>query len=107
MLVQLLALSSTLTTRKFGVSYIRFRKHYLHIPYLVLAVLEFGLLFCVFFLLQTLVSIADVGYTHVQSSLVSAFWFALVLSCGTLAMGGYLVMVYESLSLLFFRTLVA
>ncbi|WP_349343049.1 TIGR03013 family XrtA/PEP-CTERM system glycosyltransferase [Marinobacter sp. MMG032] len=39
--------------------------------------------------------------------LVSALLFAVILSSGTLAMGGYIAMVRESLSSLFFRTLVA
>lgn len=88
-------------------SYIRFRKHYLHIPYLVLAALEFGLLAAVFLSTTALLELAGVQYAPPDTDLASALLFALVLSCGTLAMGGYLTMVYESLSALFFRTLVA
>ncbi|GGE61449.1 glycosyl transferase [Streptosporangium jomthongense] len=88
-------------------SYIRFRKHYLHIPYLVLAALEFLALYAIFSLLSPLLSIAGVGYPSVDTNAMSANLFALILSCGTLAMGGYLAMVHESVSALFFRTLVA
>ncbi|MGO1658951.1 MAG: TIGR03013 family XrtA/PEP-CTERM system glycosyltransferase [Marinobacter sp.] len=88
-------------------SYIRFRKHYLHIPYLVLAALEFFALYAIFISLALLLSVAGVGYSSVETNILSASLFALVLSFGTLAMGGYLAMVQESLSALFFRTLVA
>ena len=88
-------------------SYIRFRKHYIHIPYLVLAALEFVVLYAIFSLLSPLLSLAGVGYPSVDTNALSASLFALILSCGTLAMGGYLAMVHESVSALFFRTLVA
>ncbi len=88
-------------------SYIRFRKHYLHIPYLVLAALEFVVLYVTFSFLAQLLSLAGVGYPSVDTNVLSASLFALILSCGTLAMGGYIAMVHESVSALFFRTLVA
>ena len=88
-------------------SYIRFRKHYIHIPYLVLAALEFLVLYAIFSSLSPLLSLAGVGYPSVDTNALSASLFALILSCGTLAMGGYLAMVHESVSALFFRTLVA
>lgn len=88
-------------------SYIRFRKHYLHIPYLVLAVLEFGVLFAIFSLLSLFFTLAGVDHAATNADIVSAFLFALILSFGTLAMGGYLAMVHEDLSSLLFRTLVA
>ncbi|MGO1501941.1 MAG: TIGR03013 family XrtA/PEP-CTERM system glycosyltransferase [Marinobacter sp.] len=88
-------------------SYIRFRKHYLHIPYLVLAALEFIVLYAVFSFLGSLLSLAGVGYPSVDTNVLSASLFALILSCGTLAMGGYLAMVHEGALQLFFRTLVA
>lgn len=88
-------------------SYIRFRKHYLHIPYLVLAALELVVLYVIFTFLALLLSLAGVGYPSVETDILSASLFALVLSCGTLAMGGYLAMVHENISALFFRTLIA
>nr|WP_227549559.1 TIGR03013 family XrtA/PEP-CTERM system glycosyltransferase [Marinobacter salsuginis] len=95
------------TTRKFSVSYIRFRKHYLHLPYLVLGVLEFTVLFAVFSLFTLFLTFLGVDHAPMSSDIVSGILFALILSCGTLAMGGYLAMVHESLTSLFFRTLVA
>lgn len=88
-------------------SYIRIRKHYLHTPYLVLGVLEFGVLFATLFLLQygqkwLLDSSASFSVTPLQ-----ALVFALILSLGTLAMGVYLAMVREGFASMFFRTLVA
>lgn len=88
-------------------SYIRFRKHYIHIPHLILGILEFVVLFAVFSLLTLILSLVGVNHAPFHTDILSAFLFALVLSCGTLAMGGYLVMVQESISSLFFRTLVA
>jgi len=89
------------------VSYIRFRKHYLHIPYLVLGALEFGVLFAIFSLLPLFLALVGFNVAPTPTDPGSATLFALVLSCGTLAMGGYLAMVRESLPSLFFRTLVA
>ncbi|NVD36678.1 TIGR03013 family XrtA/PEP-CTERM system glycosyltransferase [Marinobacter lutaoensis] len=88
-------------------SYIRFRKHYLHIPYLVLALLEFGVLFGTFSFLAVFLTFGAAGQGGPGNELGAAFLFAFILSCGTLAMGGYLAMVQESLSALFYRTLVA
>ncbi|EMP55594.1 undecaprenyl-phosphate galactosephosphotransferase [Marinobacter santoriniensis NKSG1] len=91
----------------FSVSYIRFRKHYLHIPYLVLAGLEFGVLFGIFSLLTVFLAMVGIDHAPMHTDMVAAFLFAITLSCGTLAMGGYLAMAKETLSLLLFRTLIA
>lgn len=89
-------------------SYIRIRKNYLHIPYLVLAVLEFAVLFATFFFLTVFVFIGGTSVTAAApDGFVPALLFALTLSGGTLAMGGYLAMAQEGLSSLFYRTLVA
>ncbi|MAI32894.1 MAG: UDP-phosphate galactose phosphotransferase [Rhodopirellula sp.] len=73
----------------------------------MLGILEFMVLFAVFSLLTLILALVGVDHAPVHTDILSAFLFALVLSCGTLAMGGYLVMVQESISSLFFRTLVA
>jgi sugar transferase (PEP-CTERM system associated) len=88
-------------------SYIRFRKHYLHIPYLVLGLLEFGLLFGIFSFLNALLGLLGADYGFSDTGAFAAFLFALILSCGTLAMGGYEAMARESVSSLLFRTLTA
>ncbi len=87
-------------------SYIRFRKHYLHIPYLVLAVVEFVALYATLSLLAVVLDRAGI-YPPVYGGSAAALVFALVLSCGTLAMGGYIAMVHENFLSLLFRTLVA
>lgn len=90
----------------FGVSYIRIRKHYLHLPYLVLGALEFAVLFGTFYLLGFVLD--QLGITaNLRTSVAAAFLFALVMSCGTLAMGVYFAMVREGFASMFFRTLVA
>ncbi|MBS3804747.1 MAG: TIGR03013 family PEP-CTERM/XrtA system glycosyltransferase [Oleiphilaceae bacterium] len=76
-------------------------------PYLVLAALEFGVLFAIFSMLPALFAVLGLTSAPVSYSPWAAAVFAFVLSCGTLAMGGYLAMVHESLLSLFFRTLVA
>ncbi len=90
----------------FGVSYIRFRKHYLHIPYLVLAVVEFAALYAILSLLTVVLDRFGI-YSPLHGDVAPALVFALVLSCGTLAMGGYIAMVHENFLSLLFRTLVA
>jgi len=90
-----------------AVSYIRFRKHYLHTPYLVLGALEFALLFATLFLLQFLQLRLGLFTTGFDATPTKAFIFATVLSFGTLAMGVYLAMVREGFASMFFRTLVA
>ncbi|MGM0953186.1 MAG: TIGR03013 family XrtA/PEP-CTERM system glycosyltransferase [Pseudomonadota bacterium] len=87
-------------------SYIRFRKHYLHIPYLVLAVIEFAVLLGVFIVLTALYAPQSVP-AGIEGMLSASFLFAFILSLGTLAMGGYAEIVRETLSQLYFRTLVA
>lgn len=86
-------------------SYIRFRKHYLHIPYLILAVLEFLVLLSIFSVLTVVYPLAsyELGTSDAYSSLL----FAGILSLGTLAMGGYTGIVQETMPQLYFRTLVA
>ncbi|WP_404362203.1 TIGR03013 family XrtA/PEP-CTERM system glycosyltransferase [Marinobacter sp.] len=88
-------------------SYIRFRKHYLHIPYLLLAMLEFGVLFAIFSMLTVVLDLAGITHEPIPANLLAPVLFALVLSCGTLAMGGYIAMFHENVASLFFRTLVA
>ena len=88
-------------------SYIRFRKHYLHIPYLALAAIEFAALLSVFYLLTVFFALVGLSHPPMPTDLVSTAVFAAVLSCGTLAMGVYLAMVQEGIAAMFFRTLVA
>lgn len=91
----------------FGVSYIRIRKHYLHLPYLVLGALEFAVLFGTLYLLGFVLDQLGGYGSGFSAGAASALLFALVMSCGTLAMGVYFAMVREGFASMFFRTLVA
>lgn len=89
-------------------AYIRIRKHYIHVPYLLLGSIEFGLLFCSVYLLHYLQTAFNIVPTsHISTSFVDAFGYAIILSCGSLAMGVYLAMMREGFTSMFFRTLVA
>lgn len=88
-------------------SYIRIKSHYLHTPYLVLALLEFAVLCGVFSLLGVLFGLVGFSHDPMRTDFVASVLFAFVLSCGTLAMGGYFSMVHENLSSMLFRTLIA
>lgn len=88
-------------------SYIRIRKHYLHIPYLVLGALEFFVLFGTFYFLGYVLDQLGSGLSLAVVSASSALLFAFIMSCGTLAMGVYFAMVREGFASMFFRTLVA
>ncbi|SFR58983.1 sugar transferase, PEP-CTERM system associated/exopolysaccharide biosynthesis polyprenyl glycosylphosphotransferase [Marinobacter daqiaonensis] len=91
----------------FRVSYIRIRKHYLHLPYLVLGALEFAVLFSTFYLLGFVLDQLGGSQAGLHADPASALLFAFVMSCGTLAMGVYFAMVREGFASMFFRTLVA
>lgn len=88
-------------------SYVRFRKHYLHAPYLILGACEFLL----FALIPQITSwVAPLLGVTANPGLLQpgvAILFALVLSTGTLAMGVYMAMVQEGMTAMFFRSLVA
>ena len=88
-------------------SYIRFRKQFLHIPYLLLGALEFCLLFVVYRLLASGVYLAIPLPPALASGALAALVFSLMLSAGTLSMGGYSSLANENATSLFFRTLVA
>lgn len=88
-------------------SYIRFRKQFLHIPYLLLGVLEFCLLFFVYRLLASGVHLANSFPPEFAAGPLAALAFSFMLSAGTLSMGGYSSLANENVSSLFFRTLVA
>ena len=90
------------------VSYIRIRKHYLHVPYLVLGAFEFLLLFVSFYILQNIQAVMDIiPESHIPRDPFLALTYAFLFSCGSLAMGVYLAMMREGFLAMFFRTLVA
>lgn len=89
-------------------SYIRLNKHYVHLPYLFLGLVEALLLglaaWCAKLLtLDPRVAIAP----SFDNSWLTLVIFSLVLSCCTLSMGVYIAMVREGLSSMVLRTLVS
>ena len=89
-------------------SYIRIRKHYLHVPYLILGTFEFVLLFLSFDIVQNVQLVLDVlPEAAIPVNPYLSLTYALLFSCGSLAMGVYLSMMREGFIAMFFRTLVA
>lgn len=89
-------------------SYIRIRKHYLHVPYLLLGCVEFFLLFSSFSVVQNVQQLLGViPEARVPIDPTVSFVYAFLLSCGSLAMGVYLALMREGFAAMFFRTLVA
>ena len=88
-------------------SYIRLNKHYVHLPYLFLGVVEALLLgLAAWFALQLTTDTSPLLSTP-DNSWVSPVVFSLVLSCCTLSMGVYIAMVREGFSSMVLRTLVS
>ncbi|ROQ18083.1 sugar transferase (PEP-CTERM system associated)/exopolysaccharide biosynthesis polyprenyl glycosylphosphotransferase [Marinimicrobium koreense] len=88
-------------------SYIRLNKHYIHLPYLFLGAIEFGLL---------IVAAWGAEWWYTQLNTLVLLWadswapkvlFAVVLSCCTLSMGVYPALVREGYSSMVLRTLVS
>lgn len=89
-------------------SYINFAKNHRHLPYLVLAALEFLLLFLSLYIVKAIQILLNVlPESTLSSDPVVALIYAAFLSCGSLAMGVYLAMMRDSFKAMFFRTLVA
>lgn len=89
-------------------SYIRIGKHYLHLAYLVLGAFEFLFLFASFFIVQNIQYKLQLLPVHpLPFGMFMPFLYALILSCGSLAMGVYIALMREGFLSMFFRTLVA
>jgi len=91
-------------------SYIRLNKHYIHLPYLFLGLVELGLLMLAAWLadrwqLALTGSLADM--LHPEPRWGMLLLFALVLSCCTLSMGVYIALVREGFASMLLRTLVS
>lgn len=83
-------------------SYIRLNKHYLHLPYVILGVLEFGLLALAALVVSGLYQEGNPS-EQIQSSLL----YATVLSASSLSMGVYPALVKEGFANMLLRTLVS
>ena len=89
-------------------SYIRVRKHYVHVPYLVLGLIEFFLLFMSFSVVEGIQErFQIVSEARITSAVLPSLAYAFLLSCCSLAMGVYLALMQEGFWAMFFRTLVA
>nr|WP_230390771.1 TIGR03013 family XrtA/PEP-CTERM system glycosyltransferase [Reinekea sp. G2M2-21] len=80
----------------------------MHVPYLILGCLEFILLFASFYIVLNIQQALNVvPESHIPANPLLALTYALLLSCGSLAMGVYLALMREGFTAMFFRTLVA
>lgn len=84
-------------------AYVRIRKHYIHLPYLVLGVIEFSLLFAVMFVFRR---VLGSPYEPVMDATV-AFVFAAAMFLSSLAMGTYQSLARESALNMILRSLVS
>jgi len=91
-------------------SYIRLNKHYIHLPYLFLGLVELGLLVLAAWLAERWhLALAGAFPQLLQTELNWAGMsvFAVVLSCCTLSMGVYIALVREGFASMVLRTLVS
>lgn len=90
-------------------SFIRVRKHYLHIPYLVLGIIEFFLLMGAWYLgieIQHRLDKAPL-LPEANNELASSIVFAVIMSCTTLSMGVYISLIREGFVNMLLRSLVS
>jgi len=85
-------------------SYIRLNKHYVHLPYLFLGLVEALLLGLAAWCAQLLTAEST---SSQETTWIPLVVFSLVLSCCTLSMGVYIAMVREGFSSMVLRTLVS
>jgi sugar transferase (PEP-CTERM system associated) len=93
-----------------GLSYIRLNKHYVHLPYLYLGVIEALLLVLAAWMVMNLMpAFADPEnrWRLYEFDLWPSVLFSLVLSCCTLSMGVYMAMVREGVRSMLLRTVVS
>jgi len=83
-------------------SYVRINKHFLHLPYLALGLLEFCLLAAAAYIVSSAVVDAAPS-SHLQSALL----YAVILSASSLSMGVYPALVKEGFANMVLRTLVS
>ncbi len=88
-------------------SYIRIRKHYIHIPHLVLGLIEFACHFCLVWILDSILVGGLSFAVTLQAHWSVYFIYALILGCSTLAMGVYNALLSESAINMMLRTLVS
>ena len=87
-------------------SYIRVRKHYLHIPYLILGLLEFGLLVVAAYVGSYIATYDNPWSLNLlqRNEAEPAILFAIVTSCCTLSMGVYPALMREGFTSMALRS---
>ncbi len=91
-------------------SYIRLNKHYIHLPYLFLGIIELGLLALAAWFAERwhkVMSESAGQWVAAPEQWTSVALFSVVLSCCTLSMGVYIALVREGYSSMVLRTLVS
>lgn len=94
-------------TRAQFVSYIRIRKHYVHIPHLVLGFVELAAHFCIVWMLDSILVAGTSPLLTLHTLWDIYLIYGLILSCSTLAMGVYNALLTESTANMLLRTLVS
>lgn len=97
-------------SKELSLSYIRLSKHYVHLPYLILGVVEAALLAFAAFLAQwfdALLAQQAFSVVDTLNNWLLLFLFTFLLSCCTLSMGVYMAMVREGFASMVLRTLVS
>lgn len=89
-------------------TYINLRKNHRHLPFLLLALTEFVVLFSSVYIVKIIQIFLNISpQSSPSSDPLVALIYAVLLSCGSLAMGVYLAMMRDGFMAMFFRTLVA
>ena len=97
-----------LNCKEAKLSYIYIRKHYLYLPYMLLALLEFILLFASLYIVKEIQFLLNITpESTISSDPFVALAYAFLLSCSSLAMGVYLAIMREGFLAMLFRILVA
>lgn len=97
-------------SKDLGLSYIRINKHYVHLPYLFLGIVEAILLVLAAWIalqINTFINTGALSWHIIGVYPASLLLFSLVLSCCTLSMGVYTSMVQEGFASMVLRTLVS
>lgn len=88
-------------------SYIRIRKHYVHIPHLILGFVELGAHFSIVWLIDSILVAGISPMLTLGTQWDIYLIYGMVLSCSTLAMGVYNALLTESTTNMVLRTLVS
>jgi hypothetical protein len=99
--------SQQVKARALPVSYIRIRKHYVHIPHLVLGFVELAAHVGIVWLIDSIFVVGLSPIVTLGTQWAVYLIYGLILSCSTLAMGVYNALLTESTTNMLLRTLVS